>query len=405
MSYTRIRKISLFFGFLVIFLSTCSAAAPQELQASPAPLSVTADATAVHETVAAFVAETVPTDPPVMTVTPTMVYLPTISKPADKFAGVYFKQYWNAKNVKKYMVEADQAAGKKHASTGWFIDLEDIAFTRPVTYLPGNNLFSQLEELWLGGYVSFVNIGTNATAGQINRGERDREIGYLADFYKAWVDQGGGRRAMLGPLQEMNGDWTAYGRASTPSEYQQAYRRIVNAFAQKGIRRDQVWWVFAPNGWHDPAYPWRAFENYYPGHDVVDLVGFSSYNYGWCPSTSSISGKWESYDTIFKPYIERMQVMAPTKPIIIAETATTAYWADKTSDIKQKDSWLIQNYEYLAGHPAVLGVYYFSFSEFDGYACDFELNPNGTYVSGYRQALQSPAYRYLTAQDLGWLIP
>ena len=371
-------KVILILISLTIVLSTCSAAMPQ--------------GSIPHS------------EKPVLQATQT-VYLPIISRPQDsKFLGIYFKKYWSKEAVKDSLPVVDQNVGKKHTSVGWFINLEDVAFTLPVTYLPGNPFFEQLEALWQGGYVSFVNLGSNATAAAIVNGDRDSEIGYAAEFYKAWVSFGEGRKAMIAPLQEMNGDWTTYGKNSTSAEYKQAYLHILQIFAEKGVTRDQIWWVFAPNGWNAPTIPERAFENYYPGDNVVDIVGFSSYNYGWCPSTAAISGKWESYAEIFDPYINRMMVMAPGKPIIIAETATTAYYAENTTDTQHKNQWLIENYNYIADHPQVIGLYYFSFSTFDGYSCDFEINNGDTYFSGYQEGAANPAYLYFSATELNKLI-
>lgn len=356
--------------------------------------------------------------------TPT-VFLPLIVKsPDSKFFGVYLKQYWTENNVIPIMSELDNLTGKKHSSVGWFIDLEDDAFTKPVTDLSHNNLHRQLENLWQGGYTSFINLGSNATASDIINGLRDKEIGYVAEFYKAWIGLGDGRKAMIAPLQEMNGDWTVYGQKSTSDQYKQAYMYIYNKFLQNNINREDVWWVFAPNGWNDPALPERAFENYYPGDEFVDVIGFSSYNYGWCPSTSSISGKWESYAEMLDPYITRMEAMAPTKPIIIAETATTAYYAytdgEFLKDINLKNKWLIDSYNFLASRKSVIGVYYFSFSEFDGYACDFEIvnveeevidTEDGKvsnfylndFFTGYRDGVSNSNYKYLSVDEMNIL--
>ena len=374
----KLIKIIFILFSLTIVLSTCSATLPQN--------------------------EIPFTETPVPQVTQT-VFLPVISKPTDpKFFGIYFKKYWNKDEVKDYLPLVDQGAEKKHTAIGWFIDLEDVAFTGQVTYLPGNPFFEQLEALWQGGYVSFVNLGSNATATDINNGGRDNQIRYAAEVYKEWISLGNGRKAMIAPLQEMNGTWTAYGEKSTSEEYKQAYKRIFDIFSNNGISRDQIWWVFAPNGWNDPTKPERAFENYYPGDAFVDIVGFSSYNYGWCPSTADISGKWESYAEIFDPYIDRMMVLASTKPIIVAETATSAYASEGIKDIYQKNNWLIENYNYLANHPEIIGVFYFSFSDFDGYACDFEINTGDLVFSGYRDGISNPAYQYITINQLNEII-
>src|SRR4030042_4469688 len=376
MSKFKIHYRSFALIFIVLFLSTCDTSTAQPLQdqtvtsTNVALAEVTSDATA-EGTLEASIEATAE-------ITPT-AYLPLVNRLPEKFFGIYLDQYWNSKNVATYMSQADQGAGKKHTSVGWFIDLEDVAFTEPITYLPGNNLYSQLEELWKAGYISFINLGSSANAVEIICGGRDRGIVYAADFYKAWVDLGEGRRAMIAPLQEMNGEWTAYGKVSTSDEFKLAYRYILDIFTRKGITRDQVWWVFAPNGYHDPAQPQRAFEYYYPGDDVVDIVGLSSYNYGYCIDINPAYWRWESYPQIYEPHIARMQAMAPSKPIIIAESASTAYYHDAAGnpvlDYDQMDQWLVENYNYFASRAGVIGVFYFSFPDFDGCNCEIEIDP------------------------------
>jgi hypothetical protein len=389
------RNVNLMFVFLIVFLSNCNAVPLQ--RPAPQPQAPQVELPTAAVTVEKQAEILAPSQAPAATPT---VFFPLINKVGDNFFGIYLKQYWTRENVQTQMPIADKAAGKKHTSVGWFIDLEDIAFSGPDFNMDKNNLHRQLEELWRGGYISFVNVGTTATAGQILAGQRDREIGYMAEFYKVWVDKGEGRKAMITLLQEMNGDWTEYGKHSTSAEYKAAYRYILNIFTQKGVKRDQVWWVFAPNGAHDPNLPERAFEYYYPGDDVVDIVGFSAYNYGYCPSTVHISGKWDTYQQIFEPYVSRMQVMAPSKPVIIAETATTSYYNYNQSSDEAKNQWLIENYNLLAANPAVIGVYYFSFTDFDGFECDFEVSHSGQYVSGYRTAISNPRYQYMTFGEL-----
>jgi hypothetical protein len=407
----KIHKLSLLLAVTVIFLNTCTTSTAQSLQ-FPAITTASVDKTGAPPTASTGVApgDTAPATPEqILAATPT-VYLPLVSRPEIKFFGIYLDQYWNKKNVSTYMTQVDQGAGKKHTSVGWFIDLEDTAFTEPVTYLPGNNLYSQLEELWKAGYISFINLGTNATAADILSQKRDSEIGYAAEFYKAWIDLGQGRRAMIAPMQEMNGEWTAYGNASSSEEFKQAYHHILDIFTQKGVTRDQVWWVFAPNGYNDPVKPERVFENYYPGDDVVDIVGFSSYNYGFCPAIPSAYRRWESYSQIFEPYIARMQAMAPTKPIIIAETSSTPWYGadgegNPLSDPNRMNQWLIENYASFTTRSGVIGVFYFSFPLFDGYDCDIEINPNGVMLSGYGSAVSPTVYQYLNPTEMDSIIP
>jgi Glycosyl hydrolase family 26 len=357
--------------------------------------------------------------------TPT-VYLPLVNQKTDKFLGVYFEQYWTSQTVDEFMTPADRQTGKMHTSVGWFIDLQNIAFTPRQNDLNINNFYRQLEALWDNGYISFVNLGSALqisdydvpdncpiafNSSQVISGECDPAIQRMADLYLQWVSLGGGRRAMIAPLQEMNGIWTSYGKdPNTSAQFKEAYRHILSIFADKGITRDQVWWVFAPNGYSNPGDDARKFENYYPGDDVVDIVGFSSYNYGYCPDINPNYWRWESYSEIFEPYIARMQVMAASKPIIIAETASTAYYHDESGnpryDIDAMNQWLIENYNYFASRSGVIGIYYFSFHEFGGLGgCEIELNPNGEILSGYVTAASNPIYQYLTVEKLDTIIP
>lgn len=104
-----------------------------------------------------------------------------------------------------------------------------------------------------------------------------------------------------------------------------------------------------------------------------------------------------------------MQVMAPKKPIIIAETSTTPYSSadgegNPVIDYSQMNQWLIENYNYFADRAGVIGIFYFSFPEFDGFVCKIEINPDGTILSGYAGGLSNPVYKYLSADKLDSLI-
>jgi hypothetical protein len=150
------------------------------------------------------------------------------------------------------------------------------------------------------------------------------------------------------------------------------------------------------------------FENYFPGDDVVDIIGFSSYNYGYCVEYPPAYWRWESFPEIFEPYIARMEAMAPTKPIIITETAASAYYHDENGnpvvDYDKMSQWLDENYMYFANRANVLGVFYFSFEVYDGFNCKVELDPNGQLLSGYVTGLTPSSYTYMSARQLDYLV-
>ncbi len=368
-----------------------------------------------------------PQNTPLELPTPTLTFLPLVRNGTPKFLGIIMKHYWSKENVEQYMPEADALAGKQHTAVGWFIDIQDPAFYEDwetESALNRNNFYRQLEQLWQKGYISLVKIGSTDTARSIHEGKYDNSLTQMAKIYKRWIDQGGSRKAMLAPLQEMNGDWVSYyDYPSEPEDLKQkleqrqrdfrlAYNHIQDVFTRNGIDRSMVWWVFAPNGLSSPDVPENNFEYYYPGDDRVDLVGFASYNYGFCPATLSPAcangdcGRWENYDTIYTPYITRMQKMGPTKPILITETGSSAMYTQEdrgnnTYNYAMKAEWLVLNYGYLARQPMVLGVFYFDVNDFDGKLCDLAL-PRENF-DGYRKAVTG--YQYLSASVLNEYIP
>ncbi|MEW6648898.1 MAG: glycosyl hydrolase [Chloroflexota bacterium] len=394
---------------LIIFVAilACSASAPFTIEDSSTP---------AHEGYTQAVEKNLTES------TPTSVYLPVVEKSNPVFFGYIGKVYWTKENVEKHMPEVDNLAGKKHTAVGWFIDIQDPAFYEDwetESALNRNNLYRQLERLWEKGYLSFIKIGSTDTAQSIIEGKYDNRLTQMAKIYLRWVQKGGGRKAMLAPLQEMNGDWVDYyseglSIGQKQDLYKQAYRKIQLVFEQNGVNRSMVWWVFAANGLSSPDVPENNFEYYYPGDEYIDLVGIASYNYGFCQATlnplclDGDCGRWETYDQLFEPYIRRLEAMAPGKPILITETGTSAIFRKEDRPDKynyaEKSKWLIENYAYLASQPSVLGIFYFDLDEFDGTACDLKI-PRGINFTGYRSAISHSAFQYLPVSELDKHIP
>jgi hypothetical protein len=128
---------------------------------------------------------------------------------------------------------------------------------------------------------------------------------------------------------EMNGQWFGWngkyhGGARTdgfgdptkpdgPERFVAAWRHIVKLMRGEGA--NNLLWVWHPDANDQPDVAWNHFENYYPGDDVVDWVGFSCYGYltprdDWDPKAFR--------DTLDLAY-HRVQKLAPGKPIIVAE--------------------------------------------------------------------------------------
>jgi len=261
---------------------------------------------------------------------------------------------------------------------GTFMDLE---FPNPDWNVPHD-----LDAAWDQGYIPFVNLAAGTTqagprsAADIANGLIDPAIHAWAAEFARWA-QGGQKRAMLAPLQEMNAGWVSYGL--DPEGFKAAYRHIQSIFAAEGVPGESVLWVFAPNGWSEPNH---NFEYYYPGDEVVDAVGFSAFNFGSC---SSYGDGWDLYEESIAPYITRMQAMAPLKPIFVAQTGTVAEGGDK-------DAWLRDTLLQLSNEENVAGLIYFNVTktEAGASACDpvdwrvFDPQ-SGTGYQGFVDALQT----------------
>ena len=231
------------------------------------------------------------------------------------------------------------------ALAGTFLDLES----------PNWLIIAELDAAWGNGYVPFVNLGagtagTSRTAQQIADGEIDTAIRNWAAVYASW-SQDNTKRAFIAPLQEMNGDWVSY--YGDPANFIRAYLRIQQIFKEEGVSGASISWVFAPNGWNHPNRPQDSFESYYPGHSAVDVVGFSSFNFGDCWSYTNN----ETYEQIYKPFLDRMAAMAPGKPIFIAEIGSVAYGVNRAA-------WFTDTLSKLGAYPGVRAILYFNRSEY-----------------------------------------
>jgi len=252
-----------------------------------------------------------------------------------------------------------------------------------------NNIYKQMIVPWESGYTPFVNLMTTATARDIARGSMDGHLRNWASAVRAYADKGE-RLVYIAPLPEMNGDWTSYGL--DPTYFKAAFIHMVTLFRQEGVPDQSVRWVFAPNGWSTPDH---EFEKYYPGDQWVQAVGFSAYNYGACPYPGH-KPNWENVDTIALPYIERMRVMAPGKPIFLTQFATSS--ATRSGrDAEAKNEWFRYNYNILAQTEGLRGILYFNKDES---ACDLAFFTANRRYPGYRDAVTGPGFDYLGPVEL-----
>lgn len=130
---------------------------------------------------------------------------------------------------------------------------------------------------------------------------------------------------MLRFAHEMNGDWTPWGAGvggNTAADYRAAWRHAVSIFRQEGATN--VRWVWSPNVDDSGKIP---FARFYPGDAWVDWVALDGYNYG------AIYGGWWSFQQVFERSYKEMGRIT-SKPLMIAETASTEAGGDKAAWIR-----------------------------------------------------------------------
>ena len=376
----------LFFALFVIFLSCSACGNTAPVQPTPASTEILSPSPTFGPTpTAAQPAETAQEEP---AATPEEKEAGSSAAADGVLLGMYpsgFLRYYV-----EDVIEVDQwmaPTGKRHAVAATFMDFEDPDLEE---HIP-----NELDAAWDHGYIPFVNLSagnldTHWTAEEIAQGELDQAIETWASLYAAWSREGE-KRAFLAPLQEMNGSWTTYGL--DPENFKLAYRRIQDIFYQQGVSPRAVSWVFAPNGW---SLEEHRFELYYPGDERVDVVGFSSFNFGQCSNWPA----WQTYQDIFQPYLERMSAMAPEKPIFIAELGTVAEGGDK-------DQWLQNTYAQLSTYPNLRGILYFNRGEFGDSLPNcprgadyriYNLDKDQGYL-GFLEGISSPNFVYYPPQS------
>lgn len=149
-------------------------------------------------------------------------------------------------------------------------------------------------------------------------------------YIDRWADQA---RSVGSPIivsfgNEMNGEWFPwsgkfYGGGTPipdsnppkfegPETFKKAWRHIVDRFRARGA--SNVQWVFHAMDFSAPNDEWNLVEQYYPGSDYVDWLGFSLYGSQF-PSDESYPDFFSCFDW---PYTELCQ-LDPQKPVMLCE--------------------------------------------------------------------------------------
>lgn len=122
---------------------------------------------------------------------------------------------------------------------------------------------------------------------------------------------------------------------STPALYREVYRYVAARLRAAGA--GNILLAFCPNAESVPGpgnaadAGWNAARAWWPGSDVVDVLGMDGYNWGtfFRKETHGWDSAWKGFADIFAPLRTELSGLAPDKPLVVFETGSTSLGGDK----------------------------------------------------------------------------
>jgi mannan endo-1,4-beta-mannosidase len=214
-------------------------------------------------------------------------------------------------------------------------------------------------------------------------GRYDTYIRSFATSAKAW-----GHPFFLRFNWEMNGTWFPWSEGvngNTAGQYVAAWRHVHDIFASAGATN--ITWVWCPNV--DYSNDLQAMTSNYPGDAYVDWTGLDGYNWGTNPAKP---GGWKSFGQLYRStYRHIVETVAPSKPMMIGEVASSEYGGSKSAWTKNMLASIPSEY------PKIRAMLWFD--KFDG-GMDWPIETSSGATTGFSEGIQSSAYRGNVFTDL-----
>jgi len=203
------------------------------------------------------------------------------------------------------------------------------------------------------------------------RGDHDAYVRQYAKGAAAY-----GKRFYIRLMHEMNGDWYSWGQGvngNTAADFVKAWRHVHDIFVEEGATK--VKWVWSPNVRYGSLLP---FADLYPGSHYVDWVALDGYNWGLDPHLGQPA--WQSFKSIFASSYRQLRAVAPGKPVMIAEIASTENGGDKAA-------WILKTFlQDVPDYPAIKAVFWNN--NIDG-PSDFRVQSSKSALNAFRKVVDS----------------
>jgi mannan endo-1,4-beta-mannosidase len=145
---------------------------------------------------------------------------------------------------------------------------------------------------------------------------------------------------------EMNGDWFPWSEGvngNKPGQFVAVWRHVHDIFTSVGATNAS--WVWCP--YADPGGKFGRIGRLYPGGGYVDWTCMDGYNWAKNPTNPH---PWRTFDEIFDATYHRLvRQIAPTKPVMLAELASTGRGKAKATWIRNMFRTIATRYRRVHG--------------------------------------------------------
>jgi len=175
--------------------------------------------------------------------------------------------------------------------------------------------------------------------------------------------------------------WSPGVSGNTPAAYVAAWRHVHDIFVREDARN--VTWVWCPNVEYSASS--KPLSALYPGNDAVDWSCLDGYNSGTSPHAQPPS-TWRSFASIFgATYASLTRSLAPSKPVMVAETASSEVGGSKAS-------WIATAYgrQLAKSFPRIRAIVWYDRDNGDG--MDWSLSSSSAATAAFAHAIASPYY-------------
>ncbi len=221
-------------------------------------------------------------------------------------------------------------------------------------------------------------------------GKWDKYIDDWADSAKAL-----GKPIFVSFANEMNGSWFPwsgiyYGgdqpadasgkKWKGPEMFKAVHRYVVDRVRARGAAN--IKWVFQVNNYSYPQNVWNLAAAYYPGSDYVDWLGLSVYGKQYKDES------WSTLEPLIDWPYKEMNMLDPTKPIMVAEWGVGEFPA-----AGNKATWIKEGLElFRTRYPRLKAAVYWHerWQNEDGSYSNLRVNSSVEAMQAYRNGVAHP---------------